>query len=118
MEPCPAHVILCAGGKQHPLERCETPPGRVVRGNQEVPEELAAVALAIAVDGRIDPRGRRRGFECLRQLLGEPFRRLKCPSTADSPQRVGGHRRVAHEGDPGPTGRPHGVRHIELADDL
>jgi hypothetical protein len=61
-----------------------------------VPEQLAAVALAVALDRRVEPCiGGSACAQRRRELVGQPGTGLQRKSTPHAPQRVGRHRRIA-----------------------
>ena len=60
----------------------------------------------------------RPAVERLRQLVGQPLGRLERPPAPDAPHRVGRHRGVPDEREPGAARPPGRVRHLELAEDL
>ena len=64
--------------------------------------EAAAVDAAVGVERGVEVPA---ADERAGRLLDEPLGALEGPAAADAPERVGGERGVAHEGQPGPRGR-------------
>ena len=85
-------------------------------GDEEVVRaEPAAMDLAVGVERRVEVPA---ADERVGRLLHEPVRALERPPAADAPQRIGGERGVADEGQARPRGRPADVRQVELAQQL
>ena len=119
-EPVGDLFVPGRGREQQLLHWVEPAAGRVVRRHQEMAEQTAPVALSVAVDRGVesDRRKASRHCQCRRQLIGQPLGRLERPPAADAPNRVGRHRRVPDEREPGAARPPGRVRHVELAEDL